>query len=118
MRSTVTLVLLPILMVLSITGCSDARSGLEGVWRDDESSTLYTIAREGEGYTVTSSIDDDGEVNELSDVIWEDGVLKWTVLTPSTGYIVHFTTVSLRGDELETAWSGTAGSGIEFLRRQ
>jgi len=94
-----------------------AEGGLAGVWLDDSTGTRMTIARDGTGYTVTSAVDDDGEVFPVSNVRWDGSVLRWTYDVPSTDYRINWTTVDLRGDRLDTRWDGTAGSGTEVLRR-
>ena len=114
------LFMIPILLMGFFTPSQKSKGipSLEGVWEDPETNTLYTIHQQGEGYTVVSAIDDDGEVYEVSDVVWENSILKWTVRTPSTGYVFRYTTIALRGDELECSWSGTHGSGTETLNRK
>jgi len=123
-RELYLLVAQPVGAHLVVSGWSSAGgggvtgAGLEGVWEDTSTKTRMTIARQGNGYTVVAAVDDGGEAYPVSDVGWADGVLKWTYSVPSTGYKVSWTTVELRGDELETRWVGTAGSGTEVLHRE
>ncbi len=92
-------------------------TGLAAVWEDPSDGTRMTIVQEGEGYRVSAAVSVDGESFPLSDPSWDGEVLRWTYTVPSTGYRVAWRTVELRGDELETRWTGTAGGGTEVLRR-
>lgn len=101
--------------------------GLAGVWLDSETNDLHAIERNGDGFRVSSVIEQcaEGAVPEKMEMKsseWENGVLSWSYFVPSTGYSVFFKTVSLDGDNLETEWvnrdsAGVTRSGKETLTR-
>lgn len=100
-----------------LSGASEALPGLAGSWVDSSTRTVCVIAWNRNTYTVTSCIDDDGEVYPLTDQSWSDGALTWSLHVPSTGYDLTYQTVSLQGDSLMTRWWGTAGSGDQDMQR-
>jgi hypothetical protein len=98
-------------------GKIDVRQSLEGIWEDTETHTRHTIQWKGETLTVSSIVNDDGEVYEVTIDRWEGGVLTWTYRVPSTGSVVNFTTQNVQGNTLWCTWSGPGGSGTQEFRR-
>ena len=106
---------------LIVAGCATQIKETErvgkGVWEDTETHARHTIQEKGGVLTVSSIVDDDGEVYEIKSVRWEDGVLRWTYRVPSTGYVVNFTTQNVQGNTLWCTWSSPRGSGTQEFRR-
>ena len=106
---------------------TSSSEGLAGMWLDSETNDLHTIEQNGDGYRVSSVIEQcaEGAVPEKMEMKsseWENGVLSWSYFVPSTGYSVFFKTLSLDGDNLETEWvnrdsTGVTRSGKETLTR-
>lgn len=91
---------------------------LEGTWEDLETQTLHTIELiEGEP-TVTSIVDDDGEVFKIRRTEWDGSVLRWSCYVPSTRITLRFATTRVEGDTLWCSWSNNSTSGDQEFRRK
>jgi hypothetical protein len=98
-------------------GGGEAMPGLAGHWEHPNTGVVCIIEWGQNTYTVTSCIDDDGEILILTDQSWANGTLTWTMHVPSTGYDISFQTVRLQGDSLFVNRWGTAGSDNDVLQR-
>jgi hypothetical protein len=110
-------------VVLFLAGCSGAGTAASNL---DERLLGEWVAEGGARYTITAErgayrigiVDTDGEVFEVREVTWTDGVLAWTYFVPSTSYTVSERTVRISAESLDVAWQNQTGaSGQETFAR-
>jgi hypothetical protein len=92
--------------------------GMDGRWLDpDTSGTVTTIEITGDAYAVTSVINPERGVNELTETNWSDGVLTWTYCI-SGGNCITSVTGWVSATELYTTWTDDRGySGETTFQR-
>jgi hypothetical protein len=100
-----------------LLACAGKQPRIDGFWQDESSLTEFEIVKSNGGYEMTSIIDSDGEVFEVRDFEYSNGVMRFTYYVPSTSYIVNFRTLEIHEDKMECKWWGTGGEGLETLLR-
>lgn len=94
----------------------DLDERLLGVWTDEGGAT-HTISAGDDGYEV-DVVDSDGEVFEVTSVVYGDGALTWVYDVPSSGYTVTHVTTAVTADRLDVRWENQEGaSGTDTLTR-
>jgi hypothetical protein len=95
--------------------------GLAGKWQYfSESGTLYydiDIIWNGGIYRVENCVGHNDVICEIKSQSWEGGILAWTNYYPNSGYTTTHTYISISGDTLNVARSGTAGEGVTIYKR-
>lgn len=89
---------------------------LTGEWQD-AGGAHYIFERRGREMVCSSAIDSDGEHFEVQSSGWYGGVYSWTVLVPSTGYILTHQITSLEPDVFTAAWRNQHDQGRERFTR-
>lgn len=114
--------LLPTVALL-LTGCLSAREkAWIGTW-EEVGGVRYRFEQEGGDVVLTHAIDRDGEVLDVLQSEWHDGVMGLTWRVPSTGYVVTCTSADFDPTGRATlAWTSrspeqTIHSGSEVIRR-
>ncbi len=121
--------LLPMLFALAlaapIMGCPKnvgsaqyaSAKAMAGTWVDDSGAT-YVIELVGKYPKMTQVVDHDGEVFQILQTGWRDGLFHVTYLVPSTQYTVDITiTEQLSEFAVRTAWRNQYDSGEEVWSR-
>ena len=89
---------------------------LLGEWLIEDGAT-YTITANESAYEL-AIVDYDGEVFEVRSLTWNEGVLAWTYMVPSTGTRVSEETTRISEDQIEVQWQNSTGnSGVDILNR-
>jgi hypothetical protein len=104
------------LMALLLS-CAAKHPRIDGLWQDASALTEFEIVKSNGGFEMMSIIDSDGEVFELRDFEYSNGILRFTYFVPSTDYVVNFKTLVIHEDSMECRWWGTGGDGSEILLR-
>lgn len=94
-----------------------AFESLVGTWQEPNGETTV-IQRAGNNLVISSIIDSDGEEFIVQDVSFDEGVLEWTYVVPSTKYVVTMRSTSIAPDQLNCTWQNEYTSGSETLYRK
>lgn len=89
-----------------------------GVWQDQETESLTTVAIKGERLQVVSVVGSDGENYPVKEQQWKDGLLSWSYFVPSTEYLVKIEATGVEGNALNFHWSNHESSGDDAFLKQ
>jgi hypothetical protein len=101
------------------TAVPEPMHGLVGVWRDTAEGTDHTIAWDGSSYHVTSSVNDDGSVNDITSEVWNGTTFTFDYYVRASGVTVTIQCTAVSGSSMYLNWSSTNGnSGTDIFTRQ
>lgn len=87
----------------------------EGIWEDSQTGSKHTVIKNGNGYKVesiiTNTYNSTPETMDIRDSKYENGRLSWSYFVPSTGYTVHFESVSVEENIMQVLWTNNDGKG-------
>jgi len=100
---------------------SEPFPGLDGKWEYYSASGThlydFEIDWDGQTYRIENCVGYGDVVCELRSQSWDGTTLTWTNYYPHTDYTTTHTYISVIGDTLTVARSGTAGEGTSVFRR-
>ncbi|MCF7792913.1 MAG: hypothetical protein K9N09_03290 [Candidatus Cloacimonetes bacterium] len=115
-----------ILLITVLSGCAviggakyryrKIAEGLHGTW-EESGGTIYKIEVMDELVNIISIVDSDGEAFEVQETKWEEGILSWTYLVPSTEYVVNMHSTAITEDTIICDWQNDYAEGSETLTK-
>ena len=97
----------------SWTRINESQLTFEGRWLNASTQATYTIENVGGQPTLTSVVDDDGEVFVIQQSTFDGSTMRWSMTVPSTGYRVAEETTLQDGATLVGTWTSTAPDGTQ-----